>query len=77
MGARKREGIPQRRAGRGVIEDAPNGRTSWCSSKQLREPFDLVRTVSRIINARSTVQPKITKPVPSALTDRRTLTRPS
>jgi hypothetical protein len=68
----KRQGISQGRTGRGVIEDAPSGTIGRRPGKFLGEPFDLVRTVFRIINARSTVQPKVKKPVPSALAGSRT-----
>lgn len=68
----KREGIPQCRPGRGVIENAPGGTIARRPGKFLGEPFDLVRTVFRIIHARSSVQPKVKKPVPSAWAGRRT-----
>jgi hypothetical protein len=62
----KRERISKRRTGRGVIKNAPSGTAARRPGKLLREPFNLVRMVFRIIHARSPVQPEVEKPVPTA-----------
>jgi len=59
------ERIHRRRAGRGIVKDAPNLRTRAALGCQLmRKALELVGTVFRIINAWRPVQSKVKKAVP-------------
>src|SRR5215472_1683571 len=58
--------IHRRRAGRGVVENAPDGTIASQIGQLPRQPLDPIGAVWRIVDARGSVQPNVGKAVPSA-----------